>query len=498
MTDTQTLYALLRSDLSSFIHRTFQTVTPGTPYLHNWHIDAMAHVLERCYQGEIRRLIITLPPRSLKSIAVSVAYVASVLGRDPTRNIICVSYAQDLATKHAIDTRAVIEADWYRKAFPGTRIDPGKNTQSEIATTKRGGRLAVSVGGSLTGRGGSLLIIDDPHKAEEGNSEVKLAAAWDWYRTTLASRLDNKQADTIILIQQRLHENDLAGHLLETGEWHHLNLPAIAEHAETVPTGPNSNHIRAPGDVLHAEREPLAVLNATKEELGSYAFAAQYQQQPAPMGGGVIKWEWFKRYDVAPEKEGSDRIVQSWDTASKAETMHDYSVCTTWLVKNHDLYLLHVSRARLEMPDLKRKVVQMAEHWQADSVLIEDKGAGTQLIQDLRRESSLRIVEIVPKDDKVTRVLGITSIIEGGRVWIPTEAHWLADFHNELIRFPRAKHDDQVDSVSQLLHWTRKRRGPGNWDASAVIVAPSLMDDYLSGTGPDLPTPQQVIDEGWY
>ena len=217
MSDRRLLTALLRKDLSSFIQKTFQTVSPGDVYRHGWHIDGIAWALQRCLQGEIRRLIITLPPRSLKSIAVSVGFPAFVLGRDPRQKIICVSYSQDLANKHARDCRAVIAATWYRSAFPRTRIDRDRNTQAEFLTTRKGFRMSTSVGGTLTGRGGNILILDDVLKPDDAISEVHRTRVIEWFGSTLLSRLDDKARDVIIVIQQRVHEEDLVGVLLEQG-----------------------------------------------------------------------------------------------------------------------------------------------------------------------------------------------------------------------------------------------------------------------------------------
>ncbi len=281
------------------------------------------------------------------------------------------------------------------------------------------------------------------------------------------------------MIQQRLHENDLVGYLLETGNWKHLNLPAIAEEYQCVQIGKNRFHERRIGDALHPERESHETLNELQRTLGSYNFAAQYQQRPAPLGGGMVKWEWFQTYDKVISKEYEDQIIQSWDTACKAETMRDWSVCTTWLIKNQKMYLLHVLRRRLEYPSLKSHILRHAKDWDADQILIEDKGAGTSLIQDLRNGSALCITSIVPKDDKVTRMLGVTSLIESAQVFIPKEASWLADFQHEIVNFPKSKHDDQVDSLSQFLHWARRRyksTGP-----TEIIVVPSeiYMNDEL-------------------
>jgi predicted phage terminase large subunit-like protein len=454
------LTALLRKDLSSFIQKTFQTVSPGDVYRHGWHIDGIAWALQRCLDGEIRRLIITLPPRSLKSIAVSVGFPAFVLGRDPRQKIICVSYSQDLANKHARDCRAVLAAPWYRSAFPRTRIDRDKNTQGEFLTTRKGFRMSTSVGGTLTGRGGNILILDDVLKPDDAISEVHRTRVIEWYGSTLLSRLDDKARDVIIVIQQRVHQEDLVGVLLEQGGWTHLNLPAIAEETQVVPLGPHLVRLRREGDVLHPEREPLEELQRLKILMGSYAFHAQYQQSPAPRGGGLVKWAWFKTYEEMPKTASGDRIVQSWDTAAKAKEFNDYSVCTTWLVRDKTFYLLHVLRKRLEYPALRRHAIDHKHAFQAEEVLIEDAGSGIQLIQDLRAEG-IYVRGIKPEGEKAMRMQTQTAVIEAGHVLVPRSAPWLADFQDEVTKFPMAKHDDQVDSVSQFLKWaTRPRARP--------------------------------------
>jgi len=460
----------LRYDLTSFVQKAFATVDPGTPYLYNWHIEAIAWQLQQCFEGKITRLIITLPPRNLKSIITSVALPAWVLGRDPARRILCLSYSQGLALKHALDTRAVMESPWYRECFPRTRIHSDKNALPEFMTTRRGTRLATSVGGTLTGRGGNLIIIDDPHKAEEGIlSETNRTFVKEWYRNTLSSRLDDKKAGVIVLIQQRLHEADLAGYLLDTGEWTHLNIPAIADEVQDIRLGEHRTYHRQIGDILHPAREPADVLEGLKNTLGSYNFAAQYQQRPAPLGGGLVKWEWFKTYEHILAKEYGDEIIQSWDTASKAEAIHDWSVCTTWLCKNHKYYLLHVARERLEFTALKQRIINHAQAWGADGVLIEDKGAGTSLIQDIRQGSPLSVIAILPEGDKATRMLTVTPMIEAGKVYLPAEAVWLAKLQHELVHFPKGKHDDQADSVSQFLNWARNHTWSCDLDAILAI-----------------------------
>ncbi|WP_433989466.1 hypothetical protein SuNHUV7_41060 (plasmid) [Pseudoseohaeicola sp. NH-UV-7] len=200
--------AVLRQDLSSFIQRVFATVDPSSAYQHNWHIDAIAHQLERIERGEITRLIITMPPRSLKSIAASVAFPAWLLGRNPRKRVLAVSYAEGLSEKLAMDCLKVLDSPWYKECFPATRIERGRAARNDFETSKGGGRFSTSVGGTLTGRGGDIILIDDPHKPEDMNSEVKRNAVLDWYRSTLLSRLNDPGNDPIVLIQQRVHEAD--------------------------------------------------------------------------------------------------------------------------------------------------------------------------------------------------------------------------------------------------------------------------------------------------
>ena len=480
MKEHKILDALLRENLNAFIRKTFETVSAGDSFADNWHLHAIVYYLKLCAQGDIRRLIITLPPRSLKSISASVAFPAWLLGHDPTRKIICVSYANDLAVKHSLDTRIVMESDWYRRCFPQADLNPNKNTQHEFMTRKLGYRLATSVGGTLTGRGGNIIIVDDPHKSDEVESDVKRERVINWFRNTLVSRLNDKKKDVIIVIQQRLHEEDLAGYLLEKDGWTHLNLPAIAEEAESILVGEEKYHHRKEGDALHPDKEPIEALMQMKEDTGTYAFAAQYQQRPAPLGGGMVKWEWFKTYDKGElyQKPG-ELIVQSWDTASKAGEMNDWSVCTTWLVKQNRYYLLHILRERLEFPALKNAVIANAERWSADLILVEAMNAGIPLIQELKIHTDFNIYPVQPKDDKPTRMMAESPAIEAGKVYVPKEADWLATFQREVVLFPMTKFDDQIDSLSQFLRWVR-RREPGMQQLTSIITP-------IYAESPDLP-----------
>jgi predicted phage terminase large subunit-like protein len=454
--------AILRSDFYSFVQAIFPIVSPNAAFAPNWHIEAIAYALTRVLKGEIKRLIITLPPRGLKSICASVAFPAFVLGHDPTKRIICVSYSETLACKHANDCRAVMRSPFYRRLFPDTRISSTKNTEAEFATTRGGNRLATSVGGTLTGRGGNFVIIDDPMKPQDAFSESARESTKQWYSNTLLSRLDNKTEDAIVVVMQRLHLDDLVGHLLEQSGWTHLNLPAIAETEYLVPLGPGRSHLRRPGDLLHPEREPQAVLDELKQSMGCMNFAAQYQQEPVPEEGNLIKWQWFRFYDEPPKRTALDRIVVSWDTAMSGKELANYSVCVVLQIRNETVWVLDVVRERLEYPDLRRKVIELHQRWRRACnhymLLIENKGSGMSLIQDLEREG-IHPIRVDPDGDKVMRMNAQTARIEAGSVLLPKQAPWLDEFRREALAFPGGRYSDQVDAFSQALSRAFDRRG---------------------------------------
>jgi len=393
--------------------------------------------------------------------------VAWLLGRNPGERFVCVSYSGELAGRFARDTRSVMQARWYRSAFSGTRFG-SRNANHDFNTTRKGYRFTTSVDGTLTGVGGSFFMIDDPNPASDERSAVARESTNDWYRGTLRGRLDNPRRGVIVVIQQRIHEDDLSGYLLanDAEQWTHLNLPAIAIRDELIPIGPGRFHQRRVGDVLDPDRENLAALELRRRSMTSQTFSAQFQQNPVPDDGEIVKWSWFKRFTAATNWEEGDRFVQSWDTASKAGELNDFSVCTTWLVKGRDYYLLDVWRGRVTFPDLKREVYVRAARWGADVLLIEDKGSGTQLIAQLIEEddSALpRPIARLPKEDKVTRMAAQTDRIEQGHVHIPLEISWLASFRSEMLQFPKGKYDDQVDSVSQFLQWVTERSAAGSF-----------------------------------
>ena len=465
--DQRTLAAVVRSDLTAFVHKVFNTIAPGDVYQPNWHIEAITYELGRCLAGENARLLITQPPRSLKSICTSVAYVAWALGHHPSLSFICVSYSQDLALDLARKFRQVVTSPWYQSLFPAMRLR--RETEAQILTTAGGGRIATSIGGTLTGRGADVIIIDDPLKAEEALSETARKHVIHWYTTSLVTRLNDKKRGVTLVVMQRLHEDDLVGHLLRQGGWRHLDLPAIATEEHMVRVGPGAQevHHREEGEALHPERESRETLEHIKADIGSLAFSAQYQQRPLPVEGNLIKREWLKRYHTPPDPTTHALIVQSWDVATTTRQTSDYSVGTTWAVLGKTYYLLDVWRGRVEYPELKRRVIALRAAHAAGTVLIESVGLGLSLVQDLCVDSPADFpypIGIVPEGNKLTRMEAQSARIEAGQVLLPEDAPWLDDLLAELLAFPNARHDDQVDSVSQFLNWAMEHCQEADWN----------------------------------
>jgi predicted phage terminase large subunit-like protein len=452
--DLNRLNALLRTSFLAFAARCFSTLNPGARLVRNWHIESIAYYLDLVRRGKIRRLIINLPPRSLKSTIVSVAFPAFLLGHDPRSRVFVVSYGADLAATLSMHSRSIIESPWYRRAF--AEMVPSRVTDMEIETTLRGFRKATSIQSTITGRGGNFFIIDDPLKPIDALSQQQRDSVNNWYHHTLFSRMDNKETGAIVVVMQRLHLNDLTGFLLErSNEWTVLTLPAIAEADETIPIGEGRSYFRCAGDALNPSYESAETLLRIRNEVGSDTFAAQYQQAPVPIGGAMFKREWFRYFDTPPDRKLGVRLLQSWDTASKEGVRNDWSVCTTWLVVDkHDYFLLDVTRVKQDYPRLRATAIALAQRYDPNVILIEDSSSGTALAQEMRSAGRFRIQAVRPEHDKMARAYAQTAKFEARRVHFPNGASFLPELETELLSFPQGRHDDQVDSLCQALAHT--------------------------------------------
>jgi predicted phage terminase large subunit-like protein len=463
--------SLQRQYLYFFLRRCFLHLHPDQEFVGAKHVEAICVRLEALYRGEIRRLLNTVPPRHLKSICTAVAFVAWALGRDPSLKVLIASYGADLALLHGRHRRAVMESDWYRQLFPATRLE--RSTDLELVTRSQGGCKAVSLGGPVTGFGADIIIIDDLMKAADAGSETERARVRDYCEQTLFTRLNDKATGRIVAIQQRLHEDDLAGYLIAKQSFEHLNLPAIAEEPQDLPLLFNRRFRRNKGDPLFPAREPLSVLENIRKEIGTFAFSAQYQQNPVAPEGNRLRWEWFGTYQKELPRTHFQQVVQSWDTALTAEPSSDFTVCTTWGFREGRWYLLDLLRERLDYPDIKRAIQAQRQRWRADLVLIEYANSGIPLFREFRNEGRGALTPYKPSTDKLTRAIAQTAKLEAGQVLVPEQAPWLAVFRDEVRAFPMGRYDDQVDSMVQFLDWSGTRRARGWCDRQANGGRPS-------------------------
>lgn len=482
---TQERDAIFRTEFLSFAERAFLELSSG-PYSPEWLHEKLASVLVST-AGRRTRLIINAPPRSLKSFLSNVAWVAFRLGQEPTHKFLCVSYAQPLANQFSSDCRRIMECAWYRNLF-ATRLV--KSTEDELVTVQGGYRYARSVGGTLTGMGGDTLIIDDPISATDAGSDTSRQSVNTWFTRTLMSRLNEKAAGEVIVVMQRLHLDDLTGHLLAKGGWEHLAFPAIAPR-DTPVTLPSGNFLWRAGEALQ-RREPLSVLSDLKQQLGLPTFNANYQQQPDPEEGNDLKRDWLKWYNVPPEPQPGDQIVQSCDTAMKATATSDYSVLLTFRVRNgNQFYLIDVQRGRFEFSELCTLVKRQARQYTPKALLVEGHALGVPLIADLKRSGLNCVIEIRPTTDKRSRMRGETPKLEAGSLILPKAAPWLDEFLQEYLTFPSGKYDDQVDALSQFLTWVTGWTSRTSFEADFGTSGSQSFDH--SGARLGAPDPTEIL-----
>ena len=438
--DLVAVRALAQKSLHFYSKYTFQR-RKNFKWRDNWHHKLICEALEKVFNGETKRLIINLPPRYSKTELAVLNFITWSLGKVPDSEFIHVSYSSTLAENNSSNAQQIMVHESFAEVFPDVKL--ASSAKAHWKTNSGGVMYATGSGGSVTGFGagkmregfGGAIIIDDPHKANEATSDTMRNGVIEWYQNTLSSRTNNPDTP-IIVIMQRLHEEDLAGWLLKGGsgeEWTHLNIPAINELDEP----------------LWEWKHSLEQLK-TMQRSSPYVFAGQYMQMPAPLGGGIFKsawWQWYKPV-AAPRFK---RIVQSWDTAFKTKEANDFSVCTTWGETDTGFYLIDIWKDKVEFPDLKRMVVSLATKHRPNVLLVEDKASGQSLIQDLRRETRLAIVPVRPTMDKVARANLVTPLIESGRVYLPEGHPQVADLVVSASQFPNAAHDDDIDSVTQAL-----------------------------------------------
>lgn len=433
--------ALARTDLAFFCQYVHRGRWKRAP-----HLELVCKLLEDVERGNVKRLILTMPPRHGKSMTVTESFPAWFLGHHPDARVIEVSYSDALSRDFGEKVRRKIEE--FGPEIFNVKLDRGRADKSDWGIEGHsGGMVSSGVGGAITGKGADLMIIDDPVKnRQEADSETYRERLWSEWQATLSTRLH--PGARVVVVLTRWHEDDLAGRLLAHSPeaWRVVNLPAISE-GEGDPLG------RAEGEPLWPEWFDADALAQMQKTAGSRDWAALYQGHPAPAEGSIIRRGWWQEYPLAPQvmAQNTDRIIQSWDCTFKDSATSDYVVGQVWGVRGANAYLLDQIRAQMDFPTTVRAVKALSAKWpRCAAKLIEDKANGTAVLQTLRREVP-GLIPVEPEGGKVARVNAVAPFIEAGNVYLPAQEPWVGDFVEECASFPGGKHDDQVDAMSQAL-----------------------------------------------
>lgn len=451
---------LAKRSLAEFAKMSWEILEPATELKWGWALDSICEHLTAVTDGDIRRLLMNVPPGSMKSLLTSVIWPAwewGPLGM-PHLRYLGTSHKQDLAVRDNLKCRRLITSDWYQERWP-TLITGDQNAKTKFENDKTGFREAMAFE-SMTGSRGDRVILDDPHSVDDAYSETKLKSAVRTFKEALPTRVNN-DSSAIIIIMQRLNEMDVSAFALDLG-YEHLCLPMRYEQGRSKWVIGTGDPRTTDNELMFPERFPEDTVKELEVSLGAYGAAGQLQQRPSPLGGGIIKGEWFRRYTVIPRF--AFRMIFA-DTAQKTKEHNDYSVFQCWgkCAETGFIYLIDQIRGKWEAPELKRRATDFWQKhiayeysdWGSLRVMaIEDKASGTGLIQDLSISSAIPIRPIERDKDKLTRVLDVVSYIESGRVYIPEQAPFVADFVHECESFTpddTHPHDDQIDPMCDAI-----------------------------------------------
>jgi len=416
------------------------------------HHKIIADKLERVASGELKRLIINMAPRHTKSEFASFLFPAWMMGKNPKMKIIQATHTTELAVNFGRKTKNLLDVDGYKEIFPDVKLAADSKASGRWDTSAGGMYYAVGVGSNLAGRGGDLIIIDDPHSEQTAMSSAGFDDAWDWYTGGPRQRL--QPGGSIVIVQTRWSEKDMTGQLLRSmakdplaDQWEVVELPAIFE--DGTPCWP--------------EYWSLEDLTAVRASIPPSKWNAQYQQNPTGEENAIIKREWWRLWDK-PKVPQLEFVIQSYDTAFSKKQTADYSAITTWGVfypneggSGPNLILLDSKKGRWDFPELKQVALDLYKFWEPDTVIIEAKASGTPLTQELRAQG-IPVVNFTPSrgNDKVTRVHSVSPLFEAGMIWYPDET-WAEELIEEVAAFPNGEFDDLVDSMTQAL--MRYRQG---------------------------------------
>jgi len=454
---------IAEKSLKAFIEQAWAVVEPATPRLDNWHIDVLCAHLEAVSFGQIRNLLVNIPPRTMKSLVVSVFWPVWEWTVRPSTRWMFSSYSAGVSTRDSLKCRRIIESPWYQARWGQTfQLTGDQNVKTRFENSKTGYRLATSVGGSIIGEGGDILVVDDPNDLDKIHSDVERDSVNRWLDEVWSTRFNDPATGRQVVIQQRGHERDATGHLLSQGtQWEHICIPMEFDGKRRTTALGAYDPRQAVGDLLWEKRFPPADLADWKKRLASFGTAGQLQQSPAPAGGGIFKRDHWRFYKARPAK--FDEVVLSWDMTFKKTTDSDYVAGGAWGRVGADKYLLDRVKERMGFADSIKAVRAMKARWpMAVAVLVEDKANGPAIIETLTKEIP-GVIAVNPDGGKESRAYAIQPEHEAGNLYLPDPsiAPWVEEYLGELSSFPRGANDDEVDQTTQAINWMRNRGTPG-------------------------------------
>ena len=466
--------------LYEFVRQAWHVMEPGVPFIGSWHIEAICEHLEAISAGEIKRLLINIPPRHSKSTIVSVAWCAWEWIAQPEQKFLCASYSGNLSIRDNLKARRLIQSPWYQERWGHMFTLAGdQNAKQRFENDKTGYRLATSVGGTATGEGGSRLILDDPHGAQDAQSDAMRETALEWFDQVWSTRLNNPKTDAMVTVMQRLHEGDISGHILnDIGGWEHVCIPAEWDGVRRKTSLGTYDPRTRKGELICPERFGPEEITRLKQLLGTYGSAGQLQQDPTPADGGILKTSFFRLWPAARPLPQLEFVLQSYDTAFTERTTGDPTGCQVWGIFTHEgerqALLLDAWNEHLSYPQLRQRVVDdwtteyggttgaqvgpVTRAKRPDRILVEAKASGQSLLQDLRLARVPAIGYNPGNADKVARAHQVAPILELGKLYVPESkknpgqpVSWAAEFMKQIAKFPVAEHDEMVDCLTQAV-----------------------------------------------
>ena len=466
------------ASLYEFVKQSWHVVEPGVPFIPSWHIEEICEHLEAVTAGEIKRLLINIPPRHSKSTIVSVMWPMWEWLTDPAQKFLAASYSGNLSIRDNLKARRLIQSPWYQERWGHMfKLAGDQNAKQRFENDKTGYRIATSVGGTATGEGGSRLILDDPHGAQDAQSDTMRESALEWFDMVWSTRLNNPKTDAMVTVMQRLHERDISGHILEDiGGWEHVMIPAEWDGVRRKTSLGVYDPRKKVGELICPDRFGVEEITRLKQLLGVYGTAGQLQQDPQPAEGGILKTKHFQLWPHDKPLPQFEYILQSYDCAFTEKTSGDPTACSVWAIFTHggqrNAMLIDAWDEHLGYPDLRARVIKdwsteyggtsvkdgVRRARKPDRILVEAKASGQSLLQDLRLAKVPAVGYNPGMADKISRAHQAAPTLELDLLWVPESGKnpgqpvsWAQPFLKQVGKFPVAEHDDYVDTMTQAV-----------------------------------------------